>query len=189
MKVKIDKATIIKALETEPLCHGHWIRSIKGGGTRGDRTPINDPSCRVCAVGSILRQVMKGTTPSERLSLTAWKLCPTAIGSQGMVKLLLEQQNYLDALSCYFESMEHKVSLKKSRPKLVDFVNKHFPETLIIEMDKQWVKKLPVQKLPSLLPPLPKMTLEEYIGVPFIDAHLLAEQRWQQRAKEKQKTH
>lgn len=164
MNVTIDKETILHALKSEPLERRNWIT-----GDGSDSEPISDPSCTVCAVGAVLRQVMIPTTPREQLSITAWRNCPVAIKSSA-VQSLLKDREYLDALSCYFESLRGTRPLM--RKKLVAFVTKYFPEKITVKIRKNQCKV----RTPAVAK---RQTLEQFLQGEFKDAHIMAELRRQ----------
>lgn len=84
----ITKQECIKAVLTEPLTFGKWNKN-------------DNKSCKVCAVGAILRQ--KGINDSSQiqymLNKGASTVCVSAIDYD------LNNKNYLNALSSYWEDV------------------------------------------------------------------------------------
>lgn len=113
----ITKKLIIKALQTEKLRHGDFFRSDK-------------PNCTVCAVGAVLRHVSFESWVRNKLGRS---VCASAIGdiatqncailhSSMDVHTLVQNKNYLGALSCYFEDGHTKRAC-------IAFVKKYFPKS------------------------------------------------------------
>lgn len=137
--MKISKKLIIKALKIENLAQGEFFN------VNFDFS--NKHTCPVCAVGAVLRKSLKPSQLPEtenelhKLGLrvtnydaivnsnneSEWKI--------GIQESLIKK-NYLSALSKYFEST---LCLTKSgdvsRRKLVNFVKKHFPSVITLDIE------------------------------------------------------
>ncbi len=132
----IKKEDVISALKTEKLERGNWFTS-------------DEPGCKVCAVGAVLRKTSfekwahKINFPLSQLgwaSVTGKNLIrPRCNGTfEFETKEHLANKNYLAALSNYFESDNYFESNKNKR-QCIAFVKKNFPARfkLTIESPKE----------------------------------------------------
>lgn len=135
MKTKILKRReILKALRSEPLAYGDWA----------DGKSSNGPPCEVCAVGAVVRQALRnGADPTVNQIVDVCFLWITDAWNavQGDPLVLLKQQQYWTALSCFFEAglrpgnRPPKKVTQKDREKLCDFVKKHFPKEIEVPLE------------------------------------------------------
>lgn len=134
MKVKIDKDVIIKALKKEPLRAGSFMHVENNNG------PL---TCAVCAVGAVLRNTFDVSNIDDMdFAILAEKVCLNQFCSTDRSpSILLQQGNYLGALSVYFElKMENENNITKNlRVNLVKFVQKNFPKQITIEVDPAYL--------------------------------------------------
>lgn len=130
---RISRAKVIEALKTEPLDYGAWFHG-------------NDiKTCNVCAVGAVIRKASFVSTFSnfdeEQMGNICLKLTDRVASAcdvnsedetNSAIKILLEDENYLGALSVFFEDMMDRdttgVVNSSHRKRLVTFVKKHFPQ-------------------------------------------------------------
>lgn len=151
-QVRVTKARIIKALRTEPLCPGSWISSAY-------KTIAGKKGCTVCAVGAVLRNTLSKKTTTDEL----WDVANMAV-SDGEFTPIESFQTYrkakkraveelksrpnaeMAALSLYFESLcmiedddatflIRPSKMKKIRALCIEFVQQHFREHVLIEID------------------------------------------------------
>lgn len=113
----ITRALVIKALKTETLRRGNWF----AGEQKKD--------CSVCAVGAVLRHCSFETWARKKsfgLNSLGWEAVKDADRVNGSqiedTEILLEDKNYLAALSNYFE-------LGNSKNKCIAFVEENFPKS------------------------------------------------------------
>lgn len=125
--MKVTRKQILQAIRTEPLKAGNWIHS------KGDTDPylnIVDKTCKVCAVGAVLRTA---GVPDIQIRSYGFGInnSDRAISHKGDEKLELEYKNYLAALSIKFEKLARKLGAgKRTRDQLANFVKKNFPKTI-----------------------------------------------------------
>lgn len=126
--MKITKEQVLTAIKTEPLKAGSFLRA--------DGKPINE--CEVCAVGAVMRNVLNNKIEDED---DFHKLCGRVTREQFIdndVDVLLKNENYLGALSNYFEEMIdcktwvpgdiNLIATQDDIKELVTFVEENFPE-------------------------------------------------------------
>lgn len=139
----ITKKQVITALENEPLRPGQFIRY--------DKKPIGD--CQVCAVGAVMRTVLNNNI-EHRDEFSS--LCENVTDFQYVgedTDELLQNKNYMGALSNYFEEMMFDnddgknewdddedddgapIVESRHRKELIQFVNDNFPEQFEVEVN------------------------------------------------------
>jgi len=111
--IKVSKSRIMKAIRTEPfLLAGHWANYS------GEEL-VGDKNCSVCAVGSVLRDVLDENQNAEMITKAANKTIDytLSVGPRGglealnlkdiheSAKCLANIGMYMNALSTYFESL------------------------------------------------------------------------------------
>jgi len=133
----IKRRTVIRALKTEPLIHGLWWgekETDKSKYDYGRFIGANEikPNCPVCAVGAVLRAA---SFEKAFLSYDPCNVANSAIkevdGAGDCWEELLEEKNYLGALTNYFESFIERAdgtARESTRRKCVEFVKKNFPK-------------------------------------------------------------
>lgn len=132
----VSRREILQAIRTENLRSGEFVETDLG-------TPLDDPNCGVCAVGSVLRKV--GFDNSEidifgRTLMNGGKVISDyesydpPIHTQREIDGLLERRLYLNALSVKFERQVEKTGEGKTTRKiLAKFVKKHFPKRISLD--------------------------------------------------------
>jgi hypothetical protein len=120
----IKKSQVIKALKTEKLKRGQWFYI-------NDYVSTLPPTltCKVCAVGAVLRQVsfvkwaIKNNVNWGYLgdSATNNSECLRGDDAKEEIELELNNKNYLAALSNYYESGH-------TRKQCIEWVKKNFPK-------------------------------------------------------------
>lgn len=145
----LTKAEVIEALRTEPLLAGTWINHYVTK-PRSDGTNV----CAVCAVGALLRKALVSdrmiARRAEWLVGLNYSSILSYLGDRSMtveellirldkaVMPLLEKENFFDALSRYFETLSEyhlQIPNRELREHLVRFVEKNFPEELIMRLE------------------------------------------------------
>jgi len=120
----ITKVDVIKALQKEPLKRGLFFRSDK-------------KNCMVCVVGAVLRYMSfekwARTKCKTLLGLGSAATYNRNIGIDPMY--LVESENYLGALSCYFED-GHTIK------QCIAFVKKYFPNKLTIKITEEDIENV-----------------------------------------------
>lgn len=122
--MRIKRSDILKAIRTEPLKPDNWIHE-----DHVTDKPLYNSSCKVCAVGAVLRQC--GIPDNEisyraRFGLTG-VFC--GVSKDGNLEGALEAKLYLNALSIKFERLANRLGAgKRTRKQLADFVKKNFPK-------------------------------------------------------------
>lgn len=151
MKIKITQKQIIKALYTEPLKDGQYMKL--------DGAIINtlkkNFKCPVCAVGALMSAAMPNSKVSD-VYYTAMYCTKDANFSSGedyetykdfedKVLHHIENGQYLSALSTYFEGGMDIDSNRvggfatiQFRTELADFIVAHFPNILVLDTDKEY---------------------------------------------------
>lgn len=129
----ITRRDILKAIRTEKLKAGAFIETKKKWDvTNSVDVYYEDDTCKVCAVGAVLRQT---GTSSETIEDRAYGItCQyglTPRGDEGDEFEAIKYNLYMNALSIRFERLaaEHGCG-KKTRQKLAWFVKRHFPKTI-----------------------------------------------------------
>lgn len=121
----IERKTVLKALRTEPLARGYFF----------EVESKDNKACKVCAVGSIVRQhlskqILK-TKGLDELSTYCEFLTDHSYDStidENQQKEMIAKGNYLGALSAFFERQGSvKRVTQKQREQLVQYVKKNFP--------------------------------------------------------------
>lgn len=131
----ISKADIIQALQREPLQRGYWVNPYAKEGE----------ACSVCAVGAVLRACRLPDSEinnAARVATSDVACLNDATDNyvdpsdrkqrERIIDNLIEDRNYLGALSCLFEAQdpeddEHAPTAEE-RKELIDFVENRFPD-------------------------------------------------------------
>lgn len=136
MKNTISKKDILKAINTEPLAYGEWVKMDKDGS--GWPTIISsDKNCSVCAVGSILRQA--GLTNKRIHDFGFEMLHHGSVTAndpylEHSLKDALKNKEYLHALSIKFENQANKIGVnKRTRSALTKFIEVNFPNRIKLD--------------------------------------------------------
>lgn len=124
MQHTISKRKIILALMKEPLTRNNFFEER------------DNPKCKVCAVGAVLRAV--NVEQYEMFGHRVTKGRNASVPKPHLSKVigeLLKDKNYLGALSMYHEtkSADKTVLGVKHRMKLANFVLKNFPSKLTFD--------------------------------------------------------
>ena len=151
--VQVSRSKIIKAIKDEPLKTlqaDHWY--FFDGRGPDEKKQVRNKNCTVCAVGAVMRNAL--LAPTQPLPAIA-QASQVAVGNYGYgycsasaIQLNLEEENYMAALSAFFESnaadmginecedkKERKALTKKLRDMTVKFVKKSFPKTVYVNID------------------------------------------------------
>lgn len=147
--VRITKADLIEALRSEPIHHfqhGQWAWNGEGQSTRN----LDDKreSCRVCAVGAIVRKVISSNNSVSAVCVISDSL--TKNGNIAYVSMdrmktlrddLLQDGKYMNAVSVMFESechwlwSMHRELLRTEMPNVIErvisFIEESFPESFV----------------------------------------------------------
>jgi hypothetical protein len=119
----ITKAGVIEALKKEPLTTGSFFK---------ERDGVIEAGCEVCAVGAVLRRFsFEKMTRSKGGNLH--KLGEQATQYSYMdydPDALLEDGNYLGALSCFFEDAG-----RDRKRRSIEFVKKNFPNSFRLTLE------------------------------------------------------
>ena len=135
----VTRKQIIHALRTENLQGGSWFEDTQYNENTGEYEKLNPTTCPVCAVGAVIRStgVVTKKNSFSKLCLWAYKLVngiatedDLSTDTKEGIKTLLNEKNYLGALSVYFEAMADNGRIRRDR--LVKFVKTHFPSQLRI---------------------------------------------------------
>lgn len=153
--VLVTKKRIINALRKERLKPGHWLASKEMisasesdndalNETLGKQTTIKD--CMVCAVGAVFRSVCaKNSIISEvekhikNQDISAF-FEHSVFGEENALrcaKNFVEDEQYMSALSSYFEWLDENTQHKPYRikMKLVKFVEENFPKSIELDIN------------------------------------------------------
>lgn len=137
--MRITKEEIIKALETEPLAQGKFIYHPKCEAWVETLVFTSNPECKVCAVGAVLRNKLPiGSLHwfyNKVVNLTKYsKFEEDAEDSFDSIDLfidsLIEQEDYLSALSVFFEDQPKELA----RENTIEFVKDNFPEEIEVNL-------------------------------------------------------
>lgn len=135
MIVKVPKAVILEALRWETgLGTGTWIYPNQG-------TQIVDPVCTVCAVGAVLRFILRPTTSAR----TLFDVCEylTSDGfiqhiehyADATIEASIADGMYLNALSIAFEgSRRTYMSIEERRQAAITVVETRFPDDIELDL-------------------------------------------------------
>lgn len=121
----ITRREILKAIRTEKLKEGGFIHLNK------DELGYDD-TCKVCAVGAVLRSAGVG---NGSINIIAQLLLEAGYYSdEGDEHTELEAKRYLNALSVKFEKLASVYGAgKRTKDKLAIFIKKYFPKTINVE--------------------------------------------------------
>lgn len=133
--MRVTRKEILKAIRTENLGTGKFIEGIDVGYVT--RVIVYDDSCKVCAVGAVLRQA---GTPSDRIMEVAnevtnkYEYVTPQKGLEGHEFTAMKRRAWLNALSIRFEELALKTGTgKETRDALCRFVKRHFPKTINVK--------------------------------------------------------
>ena len=123
----ITRRMVLKALRTEPLAHGRFWHE-----DNQNLSLAVKPSCRVCAVGAVLRQASFEKSFLDYPQMNIGQEATRDKFVSGDINALLKEKNYLGALSSYFENFDtrngfYKDATKVTRKKCISFVKRKFP--------------------------------------------------------------
>lgn len=135
MEIRVTRGFIIRAIrdamKKKVLAQGSWVRV----GSYIDASKMTLKECSVCAVGAVFKAALNGEVNGE---MVGDHINDALRGHTfGLVynehldattKQLIEGGYYLNALSVVFESTN-------SGEKSIEFVKKHFPPTVEIDID------------------------------------------------------
>lgn len=133
MSKVIKRSDVVKALASEPLQPGHFYNPTANRGR-----------CNVCAVGAVVRNVFNKKLGGELQKEAFNQVCHLVTKNQYVeddVKSLLQEGNYLGALSNhfeanYFESEQYLTPTGKvnaaGRKALIEWVEKNLPEKFTV---------------------------------------------------------
>lgn len=124
MKITFKKEEILKAIRTEKLKRGQFFH---------DSLYPKDPvaqTCKVCAVGAIMRSKLHKYPSDISLAGLGARMINFQLlwSDTAQIPRLIEDKNYLGALSSYFETVSER------KCDLVKFINKHFPKSITVEI-------------------------------------------------------
>jgi len=147
--VRITKADLIEALRSEPINNfqaGKWASNDQGLSTR-DLADERE-SCKVCAVGAIVRKVISSNNSasavcviSDSMTANAPIACVSMDRMESFRDHLLADELYMNAISVMFESECHSLSSKSTNTvrkemqnvidRVISFIEERFPESFI----------------------------------------------------------
>lgn len=135
MKIQVIKKFVIDALRAE-------VRPTPGVWLQGGIEPIgpirNDPSCERCAVGAVVLGVLEDRVQrydaGAMAASAARDTCgfPGGAGYRGTAIEMIKTDGPFAALSFFFESTTYRG--KRRVDETVRFVEKHFPETVVLDL-------------------------------------------------------
>lgn len=116
----ITRKDVIKAIKKESLKRGDFVHDYYKD-QFGNWKEKNDPNCKVCAVGAVLRN--KGYS-NKQINVTVDNFAGDWTGDW---RTELQCENYLAALSSRFEQ-------SGGGKKLVEWVKKHMPKQFKVKL-------------------------------------------------------
>lgn len=133
--MRIKRSEILRAIRQEPLQYGNWIHD-----KNGEQNPFEqkeyDKTCKVCAVGAVLRQ--KGVKDEEiNKRANEFLMCSfmPAPNEDGDEIEALKEKHYLSALSIKFEKLARRLGHgKRTRTRLAEFVKANFPKQFNVKI-------------------------------------------------------
>lgn len=164
MKIKLTKAQIVRALQTEPLKAGSFVHFEE----QDVELFKNKTGCATCAVGSLLDCSIGSKQNAEKVSsiarqLTRWATFtdfsndPVLDGTKSVYRAstrelvaaarkIARQGNYLSALSSLFEALSERGNMTTESGLagyrlvniLVNFVKSEFPNRLVLDTNKSY---------------------------------------------------
>ncbi len=145
MKKRIKRGLLIKAMREEPLLRGAFVHNIvfTSNGQLDYDLEADPKTCPVCAVGAIARRLFGNTVDTvDELDGIATNLIDNIhdiTGDKQSIREALDNGAYTNALSSYFEGLKKSNFSKRTglinqsgREKMVSFIKKNFPKTLVI---------------------------------------------------------
>lgn len=140
-QIRIIKKDVLKALKKDELAPGLWVRHLEVGRSFDAGIPT---TCRVCAVGSVIRQAWRRDLKSKLTPRHLEKLCQSACHgfeggasqSDGMDVYLraLVKREYIGALNKYFEFISFGRSRAQAKKLTMAFVEAHFPDEFMVNV-------------------------------------------------------
>lgn len=127
-KTRVTKATVLSALETEPLAFGIGFL---------DHQDIDNKACGVCAVGAVVRRAgvknVGGPSPFS-------EVCRTACGQQYSFHETASAGNWLGALSIFWEYLHNSdknpgLTVPEARRLTMDWWRAHCPTDWFTYLD------------------------------------------------------
>lgn len=128
--VTITKAQILEAIAEEPLAPKHWAWEPI---LYSHNDPVADEKdCNVCAVGAVMRRVMRVPTIRGNTGYLRDVCAYVANGAASDWRYYLGEKEYLTALSARFEGLGGglcEYDLTKVRAILSAWVTEEFPDS------------------------------------------------------------
>ena len=130
-KISITREQVIEAIKKEPLKAGRFFHTS---------TSNSSKTCKVCAVGAVLRETIPNSNSDmanefignyEFVSIFSWDGSDDIL--KGLPSMPPEEGSWLNWLSLAFETLMDKYQndLSVVRPYLIEFVEDTFPESFI----------------------------------------------------------
>ena len=134
MTKEITKQQVLEALWNEPLEGGQFFAT-------------DEPNCKVCAVGAVLRVVSFETWFKKMdIRFTVSRIvgdmvCPSGYSYVGDWRYALNHKDYLSALSMKFEKLLMSADgygtqnvTPRRRQIMIDFVERYFPNSFMVTL-------------------------------------------------------
>ena len=130
--MQVTRRQILRAIRTEKLKPGSFLheKRIRKGFEEYDY--VSDKTCKVCAVGAVLRVA---GVKNELIDSLGYSVCKTsAIDSAGDEEASIQEGDFMGALSVKFEKLAEKHGTgKRTREKLCKFVKDNFPKKVKLD--------------------------------------------------------
>lgn len=140
MKIRMTKLFVLNVLRNEPIESLAWGQFISDH----DRIRLDDPECASCAVGTVIKRCLAGSTlawramanvinPLTRKSgCTDWTSVNTPHDEPANIVVATDPWR---ALSIVYETSAGKHGTRVARRAAVRFVEKHFPAHVELDID------------------------------------------------------
>lgn len=138
--MRITRREILKAIRTEKLkgdafIHGKLLPDTIVFDPTNPNRVIYDHTCKVCAVGAVLRHKKIPDEQIEDAGYGSIECFENYIGADGDEQKALDDKEWLLALSIKFEKLYKSYGGgKRTKEKLAAFVKRHFPKEIRVQL-------------------------------------------------------
>lgn len=113
--IRLTKSFVLKAIQTEPISSfkaGSWV-SIQGKrATWAGDAPMSDPTCKVCAVGAVIRHAVDAHTLSKQVYGIADHVTQGIEIRRHVPRVVREYLNLATDADLYFSELDPEVVIK-----------------------------------------------------------------------------
>lgn len=131
--MQVTRRQILRSIRTEKLKPGSFLHEKETKDSEGNVTYKADKTCKVCAVGGVLRAA---GVKNDLIDSAGYSVCLSdAIATEGDEDEALVREDFMSALSIKFEKLAEKHGTgKRTREKLCQFVKDNFPKKVKLDI-------------------------------------------------------